>query len=320
MTNETLQTIRSRRSCRAYEPRQITDAELDAVLEAGTYAASAMGRQSAKIVVVQDAATRAQLTRMNAAVMGTDSDPMYGAPTILVVLADAHANCAVQDGSLVMGNLMLAAASLGLGSCWINRAREEFDSAEGKALLKKWGIEGDWIGVGHCILGYPAAEPKPAAPRKPEYIHNTADLASELWHEVYTRYYPAKQLDTLVEELQSADAIEEDIDNDVNYFLVFLGGKLIGYFAWKMENTALHLMHLYLKPEYRGKAIGRDIVQTCERLAKGEGKGRVWCTIHAKALPVQQFFKALRYRELRPAEQETGTVPRNELVYEHTLS
>ena len=117
MTNETLQTIHSRRSCRAYEPRQITDAELDAVLEAGTYAASAMGRQSAKIVVVQDAATRAQLTRMNAAVMGADSDPMYGAPTILVVLADAHANCAVQDGSLVMGNLMLAAASLGLGSC-----------------------------------------------------------------------------------------------------------------------------------------------------------------------------------------------------------
>ena len=137
---------------------------------------------------------------------------------------------------------------------------------------------------------------------KAKYIHNTADLASELWHEVYKRYYPAKQLDTLVEELQSADAIEADIDNDVNYFLVFLGGKLIGYFAWKMENT------------------GRDIVQTCERLAKGEGKGRVWCTIHAKALPVQQFFKALRYRELRPAEQENGTVPRNELVYEHTLS
>ena len=92
---------------------------------------------------------------------------------------------------------------------------------------------------------------------KAKYIHNTADLASELWHEVYKRYYPAKQLDTLVEELQSADAIEADIDNDVNYFLVFLGGKLIGYFAWKMENTALHLMHLYLRPEYRGKALGR---------------------------------------------------------------
>ena len=146
MTNETLETIKSRRSCRAYKPEQITDEELNAVLEAGTYAASAMGRQSAKIVVVQDAATRAQLTRMNAAVMGKDTDPMYGAPTILVVLADAGSKNAVQDGSLVMGNLMLAAASLGLGSCWINRAKEEFESDEGKALLRQWGIEGDWVG------------------------------------------------------------------------------------------------------------------------------------------------------------------------------
>ena len=101
---------------------------------------------------------------------------------------------------------------------------------------------------------------------KAKYIHTTADLASEIWHEVYKRYYPGKQLDTLVEELQSAEAIEADIDNDVNYFLVVLGGKNIGYFAWKMENTALHLMHLYLRPEYRGKAIGRDIVLSCERL------------------------------------------------------
>ena len=170
MTNETLETIKSRRSCRAYKPEQITDEELNAVLEAGTYAASAMGRQSAKIVVVQDAAIRAQLTRMNAAVMGRDTDPMYGAPTILVVLADAHAANAVPDGSLVMGNLMLAAASLGLGSCWINRAKEEFETEEGKALLRQWGIEGDWVGIGHCILGYPAAAPKPAAPRKPDYI------------------------------------------------------------------------------------------------------------------------------------------------------
>ena len=107
---------------------------------------------------------------MNAAIMGKDCDPMYGAPTILVVLADANAKCAVQDGSLVMGNLMLAAASLGLGSCWINRAKEEFESEEGKALLKKWGIEGEWIGVGHCTLGYPAGDPQPAAPRKSDYI------------------------------------------------------------------------------------------------------------------------------------------------------
>ena len=154
---------------------------------------------------------------------------------------------------------------------------------------------------------------------KAKYIHNTADLADELWHEVYKRYSPARQLDALVEQLQSADAIEEDIDNDVNYFLVFLGDKLIGYFAWKMENTALHLMHLYLKPEYRGKAIGRDIVSSVERLARGEGKGRVWCTVHARALPVQQFFKARGYRNLRAAEQEEGGILRNELVFEHTL-
>ena len=170
MTNETLETIKNRRSCRAYKPEQITDEELNAVLEAGTYAASGKGRQSAKIVVVQDAATRARLSRMNAQIMGSSGDPMYGAPTILVVLADANNYNAVPDGSLVMGNLMLAAASLGLGSCWINRAKEEFESEEGKALLKEWGIEGDWVGIGHCILGYPAEAPKPAAPRKPDYI------------------------------------------------------------------------------------------------------------------------------------------------------
>ena len=138
MTNETLHTLETRRSCRAYKPEQITKEELEAVLRAGTFAPSAMNRQSAKIVVVQDAETRAQLTRMNAAVMGNTGDPMYGA--------------------------------IGLGSCWINRAKEEFETEEGKALLKKWGIEGDYIGVGHCILGYPAEEPRPAAPRKPDYI------------------------------------------------------------------------------------------------------------------------------------------------------
>ena len=172
MTNETLETIKSRRSCRAYKPEQITDEELNAVLEAGTYAASAMGRQSAKIVVVQDAATRAQLTRMNAAVMGRDTDPMYGAPTILVVLADAHAANAVPDGSLVMGNLMNAAASLGIGSCWIHRAKELFASEEGKALLKKWGVEGDYEGIGHCVLGYPAGDVPKAKPRKENYVYH----------------------------------------------------------------------------------------------------------------------------------------------------
>ena len=143
---------------------------------------------------------------------------------------------------------------------------------------------------------------------KAKYIHMTADLASELWHEVYKRYYPAKQLDALVETLQSADAIEEDIDRDVNYFLVFLGDKLIGYFAGKMENTALHLLHIYLKPEYRGKAIGRDIVASCERLARGEGRGRVCCEVHTKCLPVLQFFKARGYRLLKPVENAVGGI------------
>ena len=108
---------------------------------------------------------------MNAAVLGNpDSHPFYGAPTVLVVLADAKAGTAVEDGSLVLGNLMNAAHALGVGSCWIHRAREEFASDEGKALLKRWGIEGDWVGVGHCILGYAAEPAAPAKPRKADYI------------------------------------------------------------------------------------------------------------------------------------------------------
>lgn len=166
MTNETIQTIRSRRSCRAYKPEQITNEELEAVLGAGTYAASAMGKQSAKIVVVQDAAAREKLSRMNAAIMGKDCDPMYGAPTILVVLADANAKCAVQDGSLVMGNLMLAAHALGLGSIWIHRAKEEFERPEYKQLLKDLGVEGEWEGIGHCVVGYIDGEAPQPAPRR----------------------------------------------------------------------------------------------------------------------------------------------------------
>lgn len=170
MTNDILTAIKNRRSCRAYKPEQITAEELDAVLEAGTYAASGMGRQSAKIIAVQNAADRAALSRLNAAVMGVDKDPMYGAPTILVVLADPNAHTGFEDACLVMGNLLLAASAVGLGSCWIHRAKEVFAGDEGKALLKKWGVEGDWVGVGHCILGYPAAGPRPAAPRKADYI------------------------------------------------------------------------------------------------------------------------------------------------------
>ena len=116
---------------------------------------------------MQDAATRAQLTRMNAAVMGADSDPMYGAPTILVVLADAGSKNAVQDGSLVMGNLMNAAHAVGVASCWIHRAKEEFESDWGRNLLRSLGVNGDYEGIGHCALGYADGD-YPAAPARNE--------------------------------------------------------------------------------------------------------------------------------------------------------
>ena len=169
MNEEMLRGLTSRRSNRAFAPEQITDEELRKVLAAGMNAPTAKNGQSPIIIAVQNPDEVAAVNALNAK-FTPNANPYYGAPTILVVLADAHANCAVQDGSLVMGNLMLAAASLGLGSCWINRAKEEFETEEGKALLRQWGIEGDWVGIGHCILGYPAAAPKPAAPRKPDYI------------------------------------------------------------------------------------------------------------------------------------------------------
>ena len=136
--NEVIQAMLTRRSCRAYTPEQVRDEQLEQILLAGTYAASGMGKQAGKIVVVQDTENREQLRAMNAAVMGGgDMDPFYGAPTILIVLADSQVGTWQEDGSLVMGNLMLAASTLGVASCWIHRAREEFDSPEGKALLRK---------------------------------------------------------------------------------------------------------------------------------------------------------------------------------------
>lgn len=168
--NEALKAIYNRRSIRKYKPEQIREEELEAVLKAGVCAPTGMNRQSPIIVVVQDRESIDRLSRLNAAVNGWDSDPFYGAPTVLIVLADAKSPHAVQDGSLVIGNLMNAASALGLGSCWINRAKEVFDSPEGKALLKKWGIKGEYTGVGNCILGYPDEEPE-MKPRKENYIY-----------------------------------------------------------------------------------------------------------------------------------------------------
>lgn len=169
--NEVLNAILTRRSVRSYKPDPIPQEALDRILQAGKYAATGMNRQSPIILAVTDKATRDELSRMNAAIMGTDKDPFYGAPVVLVVLADRSVPTHVYDGSLVMGNLMLAAHAEGLGSCWIHRAKEEFESEEGKALLRKLGITGDYEGIGHCILGYAADEPKAAAPRKADYVY-----------------------------------------------------------------------------------------------------------------------------------------------------
>jgi len=169
--NETLKVLKGRRSVRKYQTKQITDAELNAILEAGTWAPTGMGKQSPVMVVVQDAETIAYMSKWNAEIMGRPgTDPFYGAPTVVVVLADGENPNWLQDGSLVMGNLMNAAASLGVASCWINRARELFDLPEGKELLKKWGLEEKYCGVGNCILGYAEGEIPAPKPRKENYI------------------------------------------------------------------------------------------------------------------------------------------------------
>lgn len=169
--NPVVQSIIDRRSIKRYESRQVPRELLDQILAAGVHAATGMGAQSPQIVVVQEPEEVTRLETMNAAIMGAPgSHPFYGAPTVLVVLANADIRTAVYDGSLVIGNMLLAASALGLGACWIHRAKEEFESEEGKALLKKWGLSGNLIGIGHCIVGYPAAEPAPAKPRKENYV------------------------------------------------------------------------------------------------------------------------------------------------------
>ena len=168
---ETLTVLKTRRSCRAYKPDPVEDEKLNAIIEAGTYAATGMGKQSPIILVVKDKELRDKLSKMNAAIMGMEVDPFYDAPELLIVLADKAMPTYIYDGSLVMGNMMNAAADLGVASCWVHRAKEEFESEEGKAILKELGIEGDYEGIGHLILGY-AAKPLPnPTPRKENYVY-----------------------------------------------------------------------------------------------------------------------------------------------------
>ena len=167
--NETIKNLVERRSCRKYSSTQIKEDELNSVLKAGEYAPTGMGMQSPIIVVLQNKSIIDKLSKLNAKIMGKDEDLFYGAPTVLVVLADKNIGTYIEDGSLVLGNLMNAAYSLGLGSCWIHRAKEEFETDEGKEMLKEWNIPENYVGIGHCILGYPK-EKSEAKPRKDGYI------------------------------------------------------------------------------------------------------------------------------------------------------
>ena len=171
MDNVVLQALRTRRSIRNYKPEQITDEELETVLEAGTWAPTAKGFQDPWIVAVQNPALLERISRMNREVWGKDIDPFYGAPTYVLVFASDPEKWknSVPDGTLVLGNMMLAAHAIGLGSCWINREREMFATPEGRALMAELGLPEGLIGVGALALGYPAAPPRAPKPRKENY-------------------------------------------------------------------------------------------------------------------------------------------------------
>lgn len=170
MTNEVLKLIQTRRSVRAYKPDAVPEKMLNAVLEAGTYAPTGRGRQSPTIIAITSEKYRREIAELNAAVLNRDTDPYYGAPVVILVLADGEVNTFVEDGSCVLENMLLAAASLGLGSVWVHREREIFDSEKGKALLREWGLPQNLRGVGSIALGYPAEPAKDAVERKADYI------------------------------------------------------------------------------------------------------------------------------------------------------
>lgn len=168
--NNALEVLKTRRAIRAYQDRMPEKELIAQIVEAGAYAPTGMGRQSPIIVAVTNREIRNRLSQLNASIMGNDSDPFYGAPVVLVVLADKQFPTYLYDGTLVMGNLQNAAHAVGLGSCWIHRAKEVFETPEGKALLKEWGIEGEYEGIGNCIIGYSAQEAPQPKPRKPDYV------------------------------------------------------------------------------------------------------------------------------------------------------
>ena len=170
MQNEVLNVIKARRSVRAYKPDPVPEEYLDAILEAGTYAPTGRGKQSPVIIAVTTKKYRDEISRLNAKVLGVETDPYYGAPVIILVLADNSVNTFVEDASCVLENMMIASASLGLGSCWIHREREIFDGEEGKALLREWNLPETLRGVGSLALGYALNPATERADRKKDYI------------------------------------------------------------------------------------------------------------------------------------------------------
>lgn len=168
--NEALKNLMERRSVRGYKKDLVPQEVLDEILEAGKYAPSGMGMQGTMMVVTQKPNLVAKLSKMNAEVMGSKADPFYGAPTVVIVFADSTQGTFVENGSLVMGNLMLAAHALEVDSCWIHRAREVFSSVEGKKLKKEWGVPESYEGIGHCILGYRRDAYPAAKPRKDSFV------------------------------------------------------------------------------------------------------------------------------------------------------
>ncbi len=168
----TLESIKTRRSIRKYKSDPVPQELLNKIIDAGLYAPSGMGRQATIILSVTNKEVRDQLSKLNARIMGTDTDPFYGAPAVLIVLAKKDCPTGIYDGSLVMQNLMLAAHELGLSSCWIHRAKEEFELPEGKKLLKSLGIEDEYEGIGHCIIGYADGDAPSPAERKEHRVYS----------------------------------------------------------------------------------------------------------------------------------------------------
>ena len=168
--NEAMKNLLERRSVRGYKKDLVPAEVLDEILEAGKYAPSGLGQQKTLMVITQKPELVAKLSKMNADVMGAKSDPFYGAPTVVIVFADSEQGTCVENGSLVMGNLMNAAHAVGVDSCWIHRAREVFDSEEGKALKAEWGVPESYIGIGHCVLGYRSGEYPEAKARKDGFV------------------------------------------------------------------------------------------------------------------------------------------------------